>query len=310
MEKSKNQTLIEDFLRFLHDEKYSEKTIKSYRTDLRQLATFVNKDFANITSIDVRQFRAFRRTQGDSVKTINHKLTALRQLLWYMAEELSIPVSVNVKLEKIHKQEYSEHYISRADFDQLIRATDRRRDLRAKTLFYTLYYTSGRVSEILQIRASDVDSNTVLVIGKGGKERKLFISEALKQIWREYLQSPDRYPTSDRLFTGQRGALTRQTVHTIIKYYASQARLDKAKVHAHSFRYGPGVMSDDPGFSQVEIARLKRVEDSLQQRNRELALLNKVSQMFNSTIELNQVLATVLGEMRRLLNIGKSGTSF
>jgi signal transduction histidine kinase/site-specific recombinase XerD/DNA-binding NarL/FixJ family response regulator len=301
--KSKNQTLIEDFLHFLQDRECSKKTIKSYQSNLQQLATFVNKDFTYLTNTDVRRFKAFRKTQGDRVKTINHKLTALRQLLRYMAEELSTPVSVKIDLEKIHKQEYTDRYITKSDFDQLVRAADKQHDFRAKALFYTLYYTNGRVSEILQILAGDVDSNTVSVIGKGGKERKLFIPEALKQIWREYLQSPDRYPTSDRLFTGQRGALTRQTVHTIIKYYANQTRMDKAKVHAHSFRYGPGVMSGDVGFSQVEIARLKRVEDSLQQRNRELALLNKVSQMFNSTIELDQVLATVLGEMRRLLNI-------
>jgi len=52
-----------------------------------------------------------------------------------------------------------------------------------------------------------------------------------------------------------------------------------------------------------EIAERKRLEESLQQRNRELALLNQVGQMFNSTIELNQVLATVMSEMCRLLHI-------
>ena len=240
MGKSTNQTLIENFLLFLQDEKCSEKTIKSYRSDLQQLATFVNKDFTHLTSTDVRRFKAFRKTQGDSAKTINHKLTALRQLLRYMAEELSTPVPVKVKLEKIHKHEYSERYITKSDFDRLVQAADKQQDFRAKALFYTLYYTGGRVSEILQIRAGDVNSNTVSVIGKGGKEWKLFIPETLKQIWQEYLQSPDRYPTSDRLFTGQRGALTRQTVHTIIKDYASQARMDKTKIHAHSFRSDPG----------------------------------------------------------------------
>ena len=52
-----------------------------------------------------------------------------------------------------------------------------------------------------------------------------------------------------------------------------------------------------------KIAERKRVDKSLLQRNQELALLNRVGHMFNSTIELNQVLATVLEEMRRLLNI-------
>ncbi len=54
---------------------------------------------------------------------------------------------------------------------------------------------------------------------------------------------------------------------------------------------------------QQEIAKHKQAEERLQQRNRELALLNQVGQMFSSTLELPQVLETILGEMCRLLDI-------
>ena len=149
MERSQNQALIEEFLLFLHDEERSDKTITSYRSDLQQLVTFVKKDLPQLTSADVRRFKAFRRAQGDSLTTINHKLIALRQLLKYMAEELNTPLIVKIKLEKIHKQEFVNHYITTSDFDRLVRAAEKRQDLRAKALFYTLYYTGGRVSEIL-----------------------------------------------------------------------------------------------------------------------------------------------------------------
>jgi PAS domain S-box-containing protein len=52
-----------------------------------------------------------------------------------------------------------------------------------------------------------------------------------------------------------------------------------------------------------DITEGKRVEEALQQRNRELALLNKVSQSFISTLDLDQVLTTVLEEVRSLLNV-------
>jgi len=57
-----------------------------------------------------------------------------------------------------------------------------------------------------------------------------------------------------------------------------------------------------------EIIERKQAEKLLQQRNRELALLNRIGQIFSSTIELNQVLETVLSEMHRLLHI--AATSF
>jgi len=52
-----------------------------------------------------------------------------------------------------------------------------------------------------------------------------------------------------------------------------------------------------------DITERKRVEETLRQRNRELALLNQASQAFSSTLDLDQVLATVLEEVRRLLGV-------
>jgi signal transduction histidine kinase/DNA-binding response OmpR family regulator len=47
----------------------------------------------------------------------------------------------------------------------------------------------------------------------------------------------------------------------------------------------------------------KRAEEALQRRNRELALLNHASQALSSTLDLDQVLVTVMGEVRRLLDV-------
>ena len=52
-----------------------------------------------------------------------------------------------------------------------------------------------------------------------------------------------------------------------------------------------------------EIAERKRVDETLRRRNRELALLNRASQSLASTLDLDEVLAIVLGEARRLLDV-------
>jgi signal transduction histidine kinase len=52
-----------------------------------------------------------------------------------------------------------------------------------------------------------------------------------------------------------------------------------------------------------EIAERKRVEESLQQRNQELAVLNRIGQLFSSSLEFDQVLVTILNEMCQLLQI-------
>jgi PAS domain S-box-containing protein len=55
--------------------------------------------------------------------------------------------------------------------------------------------------------------------------------------------------------------------------------------------------------AQHEITERKRAEEKLRQRNRELTLLNRVGQAFVSTLDLDQVLVTVLEEVRRLLDV-------
>jgi signal transduction histidine kinase/DNA-binding response OmpR family regulator len=57
------------------------------------------------------------------------------------------------------------------------------------------------------------------------------------------------------------------------------------------------------GAANHELAELKRAERTLQQRNRELAMLNRASQALASTLDLDQVLVSVLDEVRRLLGI-------
>jgi PAS domain S-box-containing protein len=54
---------------------------------------------------------------------------------------------------------------------------------------------------------------------------------------------------------------------------------------------------------RAEIVERKRAEKALQQRNRELALLNRAGQAINSTLTLDRVLATLLEEVRRLMNV-------
>jgi signal transduction histidine kinase len=55
--------------------------------------------------------------------------------------------------------------------------------------------------------------------------------------------------------------------------------------------------------AQQELAKRKRVQEALLRHNRELELLNQASQAFNSTLHLNQVLATVLEGVRHLLDV-------
>ena len=92
------------------------------------------------------------------------------------------------------------------------------------------------LNEVLQIKASDINKDSITIKGKGNKYRELLIPKKLKVQWLKYMEV--RNNTSEYLFTGTRGAINRQTVHNLIKLYTGKARgINKSIAHAHAFRH-------------------------------------------------------------------------
>lgn len=223
------------FADYMRENDKSENTIGSYLSDLKQLDAFLGKDAANLTQEDVNSFKDSLNEKGLKMKTINRKMLSLKQYVDFLNVECGLSISVRIKQEKQQRQEYLDNMLDKNDFKKLINAAVTSNDTRAKAIFYTLYYTGARVSEALQIKKDDIDQEYILVKGKGNKYRQLFISSKVRTAWVEYLKV--RKDNSEYLFTGQRGAITRQAVHNSIKKYAEMAGVMSEKAHAHNFRH-------------------------------------------------------------------------
>ena len=164
-----------------------------------------------------------------NIKTLNKKLVAINQYLKFNG------VAVDIKQEKVQSQNFLDDIFSTSDLERILRAIDKKNDLRAKAIFMTLRLTGMRVSEMLQLTKYDIDKDSITICGKGKKYRDIFVSEKLSVMWQQYMTV--RLDRNDMLFTGQKGAITRQTVDKIIKYYTGQARVKRSKGHAHNFRH-------------------------------------------------------------------------
>ncbi|MBN1991930.1 MAG: response regulator [Anaerolineae bacterium] len=115
--------------------------------------------------------------------------------------------------------------------------------------------------------------------------------------------------TADRLMGFEVGA---------VDYIAKSAPLDeilaRVRIHLTLRQTQQALLAANEQLQQAnqelarEITNRNRAKELLQQRNRELALISRAVQMFNSTFDLNQILHTILDEIHRLLDI--TGTSF
>lgn len=226
---------LNQFADYLRAAERSENTISGYLSDLKQFEAFLGKDASELVQEDINNFKDLLKEKGLKMKTINRKLVSIKQYVDFLNIEYGQSIMVRIKQEKQQRQEYLEDMLDRNDFKKMVNAANTAKDMRAKALFYTLYYTGARVSEMLQIKITDIEQEYIWVKGKGDKHRQLFISSKVRTAWVEYLKV--RKENSEFLFTGQRGEISRQTVHNTIKKYAGLSGVDNDKAHAHSFRH-------------------------------------------------------------------------
>ncbi|WP_145993169.1 tyrosine-type recombinase/integrase [Tepidibacter mesophilus] len=156
---------------------------------------------------------------------------------------------------KIQKQEYLDELLEMTDFDRLVRIAIREKDLRAVALFYALYLTGMRVSEVLQLKVSDVANDYITVIGKGEKARDVPITDDLREYIKDYIRDR-KQPIGGSLFVNKNNdnVMSRQSIDNLIKKYAGMAKVKLSKAHAHNFRHLAGIRMMEEGFTIDEVA--------------------------------------------------------
>ena len=210
----------------------SPKTLERYRYILGRMMEAVRTPTRSITVYHLRQYLAQEKARGISDRT----LESIRQVFsayfnWLQRENL---ISVNpcanlgaVKCAKKLKDTYSEIDIERMKFGCV--------SLRDRAIVAFLSSTGCRISEMTQLNRDDVDLNGLecTVLGKGNKERTVYLDPVAGMMIREYLDS--RTDDHAALFIGKGSArLTPHGVRFMLTRLAERANVDH--VHPHKFR--------------------------------------------------------------------------
>ena len=111
--------------------------------------------------------------------------------------------------------------------------------VRDRAILYAFWDTPGRLAEIANLRLADVDlaNGTLLVMGKGRKERRMPIGDAARSVMWDYLQEREALmPRTKALWVSeQREALLPNGICQILKRLAIRANIDD--MHPHRFRH-------------------------------------------------------------------------
>lgn len=231
---------INDFISYLQLEKDASKhTIESYRRDLLDFLSTVNKPIEKITEDDIRKYLHKLNNMQYKKSTIYRKLCALKTFFNYLVKvKKLIPkspaneVKINVKEKRLPK------YLEQEDVRKLIDEA-KKRNIKTRLIVELLYGLGARVSEIVKLKVEDIDfeNQFVSIVGKGNKERHNPIHKECLDLLRVYLEmsgikSGYIFPQKDN----PDKHMNRESVTTLIKRLAKSAGIEY-NVNSHALRH-------------------------------------------------------------------------
>ena len=192
----KKEHLIGSFLDYLYIEKgLSKNTVKSYESDIEAFSNWsikaVGAPLKKLNSIDVNQYTAHLFKLGLKSSSINRKISAIKSFYLFLLKKKVIKISPveDITIPKLEK--YLPVSMSEAEVERLINSPDIGKPLekRDKAMIELLYATGMRISELVNLKLTDVDiqRSVVKVLGKGSKERLIPFGESAAEALNDYL---------------------------------------------------------------------------------------------------------------------------
>lgn len=186
---------IVNFEKYLNIERnYSNYTIKNYLIDITEFITYCNnfnKNYLNIKYTDIKSYLTHLYEKKYKSTTISRKISALRTFYAFLYDKNIVDKNVFEYITLPKKEKRLPKYLSNDDIDEIFKIIDISTPLEIRNrLILELLYGSGlRVSELCNIKLSDIDfsNKSIRIIGKRKKERIVYYGEPCKRIIDLYL---------------------------------------------------------------------------------------------------------------------------
>lgn len=244
----------------------SANTVESYRQSIAMYCLFLKEDrgidfsktcFDDVTRDSVTKFVQSLRSRGSGASTCNLRLSSLKSLLKYCADEDVGLYSVYQEVRKVPLMKAPRmpvQHMSPNAVKALLAQPDTKtvKGMRNRMIMILLYDTGVRVQELVDLTVSDLQLHAknpfIVVTGKGSKTRSVPLMDKTVAHLKEYLRrfhicSGD--PTAEPLFYSTRSGspckLSTDAVAVMLKNHGESARKScpevPQRVHAHLFRH-------------------------------------------------------------------------
>ena len=221
---------LDEFIKELKYNERAENTLKKYKGNIRGFIDYLDPDI-EITKENTLAYKQHLIDEEYRTSTINSYIISVNKYLkWIGCPELV------VKQLKQQRKNSIEEYLSIEDYKRMLRFAKAARRMDIYYIMKILAMTGIRIGELEYFKVENLKSNYIKVTNKG-KERSIVLRQDLIRELRKYCK--DYRIRKGYLFPGEvHGKMMNQsTIWRNMKKFAGRARVNKAKVHAHSFRH-------------------------------------------------------------------------
>ena len=246
---SESKLLIETFLDSLWLEKnLSQNTLESYKNDLSKFRNFLEKNNKSVLKADhflILSFLSFLLDKGFSSKTVSRNISSLKSFFKYLISVEHIKINPMLNIDAPKSGLFLPTTLTVEETQQILDAPNELRpiEMRDKAMLYTLYATGMRISELISLNMHNVDltRGSVQVIGKGGKERLIpLTNDAITMIKKYLTNARDKLSKGkdhNNIFVSTHGKqISRHSFWHRIKAYLKKVDVKK-EAHPHTLRH-------------------------------------------------------------------------
>ena len=242
---------IEDYENYLtFERRMAKNTTSSYIRDLEHYATYLEEErkvfrVDDISKSDIEAYLEYLNKNNYTTTSLARKLTAIKNFHKYLLAINRLPVDNALTIERPKLRKSLPNVLTVDEVDRLLNInTSTPFDYRNKAMLELLYGTGLRISEMLDLKLTDVDFENCVVrcFGKGSKERIVPIGEYIIDSLTDYLNNGrnvllNKKKISDYLFLNSRGdRISRFSFFKILKKLLREKDIKK-DVSPHSLRH-------------------------------------------------------------------------
>lgn len=204
--------------------------------------------------------------KNDNPTTRSRKISAIKSFYNYLYQEIEVidkNITVKLKNPKISKRQPV--YLTLDETEKLLSivSTEKNDFLRARDLaiIFTFLTTGMRLSELVSINVNDIENDHFSIIGKGNKERTIYLTENALKLIHNYLMVRNEYLKDkyvEALFISTRKKrISNRTVQATIDKYLEKAGFDTSVYSTHKLRHTAATLMYR--YGNVDIRALKDI---------------------------------------------------